>query len=167
MATAGPSDPFSHTPGFYGGPSYPFPQPWQAPWPQSYPMHPNMMMGPAPPQWLPEPQAAAANKRTSSFLSSSSTEDAPPVHYTPISEFLTTLSIANEGLNSSRRIERYIPYFQWANIYTVADVADLDTATLMGDGFSMSLGNAMFLLKAVKKEKTRVEKAAGKKRRID
>jgi hypothetical protein len=117
------------------------------------------MMNPAtwPGSLLTAPVAA---QPITDVFSSDPPDDVAPNLYPTISQFLSLL----DSQHPQCMLARYIDTFGAADFY---NISSLTTQELMGPGFYLSVGNASFLLKEVKKEMKRADKVRGKKRRVE
>jgi hypothetical protein len=61
----------------------------------------------------------------------------------------------------------YADVFELLDFYHIHEILSLSAQRLMQPNFSMSEGNAAFLLAEAKREVERIDRAAGKKRRVE
>ena len=123
------------------------------------------MMNPAawPGSSLTHNPAPVAAQLITDVFSSDPPDDAAPNLYPILSQFLSLL----DSQHPQRMLARYIDTFSAADFYNIDDISSLTTQELMGPSFYLSVGNASFLLKEVKKEMKWVDKVRGKKRRVE
>lgn len=116
--------------------------------------------------WLGSPHTSIATPTIkpihTDILSSDPPDERVPNPYPTITMFLRVL----DDRQPQRSLSRYIPTFASADFYNIDDLVLFEVKELTGTDFNLTAGNATFLLKEVRNEMKRVDKAHGKRRRV-